>query len=124
MTKNNRLTMGDLITRPSSATVYRIVQNGIIEYEGTDWVRVGRMMSWLRSYRWAEVLFYKNDKLTETLEEPKVEEPEPPKERSKPEVTAAMVRAAVTELSNSAHPYMTCVKRAIEAALDAQEEED
>ena len=123
-TKPKKYTMLDMMNTPSGPAEYHLIQGGHLAYAGTDWRRVGAMMAWLRQYRCGEVNFFKNGVLTETLPEPKYEEPPPPSEEEEIQVTAAMVRAANEVLhSDQSHPYLRVIKHALQAALRAYYDE-
>lgn len=120
-TTPKKLTMLDLMTKPSGPAEYHIIQGGNLEYAGTDWAKAGKMMSWLRKYRWAEVNFFKDGNLKETLPEPVYKEPPPPDDTDEIQVTAAMVRA-LNEVINDPKrrgPYLQVLKEALRAALRA-----
>ena len=120
-TEPRRLTMLDLMVAPKGPPQYTLIQGGQLEYSGEDWRKAGQMMSWLRSYRWGEVCFFKDGVLMETLEEPKYEEP--PRPRTRPAVTVKMIRAAQAVVDHSSQLDFKTLKRVIEAAIEAIDED-
>ncbi|AJD82971.1 hypothetical protein PJWF_00078 [Achromobacter phage JWF] len=121
-TKTKRYTMLDMmIAVQTGPSVYHIVQNGHMEYAGTDWRRAGAQMAWLRIYRWGEVCFFKDGKLTETLRAPEYQEPPPPSEAVEIQVTAAMVKALREVIDDHRRPgsRLQVLKEGLQAALRA-----